>query len=244
MIKHILALILFAATVLPLSAQLTMDLETGAIFSGYNNVRIPGDTGTRFSFSQELKTDPSAFLRLRGGYGFNTRHHLSVLIAPLTLKAEGQVDKTIHFAGKSFAPEIPLHGTYRFNSYRITYRYDFLSKEKLEMGVGFTAKIRDAEISLRGAGVSASKTNVGFVPILHFRMLWQMHPTFGLLVEGDALAAPQGRAEDVQAALCYRASDALTLRLGYRLLEGGADNDEVYTFSLFHYTALGITWRF
>ena len=49
---------------------------------------------------------------------------------------------------------------------------------------------------------------------------------------GDALAAPQGRAEDVLAALTYGKSDKFRIKIGYRILEGGADNDEVYTFSL------------
>jgi hypothetical protein len=31
---------------------------------------------------------------------------------------------------------------------------------------------------------------------------------------------------------------------GYRVLEGGADNDTVYTFSLFHYAVAGAELRF
>ena len=31
---------------------------------------------------------------------------------------------------------------------------------------------------------------------------------------------------------------------GYRILEGGADNDEVYTFSLFHFIVAGVETRF
>ena len=30
------------------------------------------------------------------------------------------------------------------------------------------------------------------------------------------------------------------VRLGYRILEGGADNNEVYNFALFHYASVGI----
>jgi hypothetical protein len=30
----------------------------------------------------------------------------------------------------------------------------------------------------------------------------------------------------------------------YRLLDGGADNDDVYTFARFDSLLLGITWRF
>ncbi|MDP8255108.1 MAG: hypothetical protein P9M14_05120 [Candidatus Alcyoniella australis] len=56
--------------------------------------------------------------------------------------------------------------------------------------------------------------------------------------------APQGRAEDVLAALTVDLSDDARLRLGYRLLEGGADNDKVYTFAVIHYAALGFEARF
>ncbi|MFC1566818.1 hypothetical protein ACFL4A_03140 [bacterium] len=35
-------------------------------------------------------------------------------------------------------------------------------------------------------------------------------------------------------------SDKLAIKFGYRILEGGADNDEVYTFSLFNYLVFGV----
>ncbi|MCU0646004.1 MAG: hypothetical protein MUC94_17310, partial [bacterium] len=167
-----------------------------------------------------------------------------VLIAPLSLSSKGQLDRNLIFQGKTFSANTPLDATYRFNSYRLVYRYDFLLKEKLELGIGFTAKIRDAEISVRGDGMEAKKTNVGFVPILHFRMLWKFHDKLGLLVDGDALAAPQGRAEDVLAALQYQVTDRIGLKLGYRILEGGADNDVVYNFSLFNYAVIGAIINF
>ena len=242
-ICSILFFALFSLTSL-LQAQLHLDVETGGVFSGYNDVRIPGDGGTLFSLSEELGIDPSLFFRVRAFYDFNPRHHLGVLIAPLSLAATGQLDRDLIFQGKTFTANSPLNATYRFNSYRLVYRYDFLLKEKLEMGVGITAKIRDAEISVRGDGMEAKKTNVGFVPILHFRMLWNFYDKFALLVDGDALAAPQGRAEDVLAALHYQVSDGIGFKLGYRILEGGADNDVVYNFSLFNYAVIGAIFNF
>lgn len=227
-----------------LQAQLNLDIETGGVFSGYNDVRIPGDEGTLFSLSEELEIDPSVFFRVRVFYDFNPRHHLGVLIAPLSLNSTGQLDRNLIFEGKTFSANTPLDATYRFNSYRLVYRYDFLLKEKIELGIGFTAKIRDAEISVRGDGMEAKKTNVGFVPIIHFRMLWNFYDKFSLLVDGDALAAPQGRAEDVLAALKYQVSDRVGFKLGYRILEGGADNDEVYNFALINYAVVGAIINF
>jgi hypothetical protein len=63
-------------------------------------------------------------------------------------------------------------------------------------------------------------------------------------VAGDALVGPQGRAEDVLLALIYDIAPSTKLFAGYRVLEGGADNDEVYTFSLFHYAVAGMEVRY
>jgi hypothetical protein len=48
----------------------------------------------------------------------------------------------------------------------------------------------------------------------------------------------------VLAAITYSASEKFKLKLGYRILEGGADNDEVYTFSLINYFAMGVMINF
>jgi len=150
------------------------------------------------------------------------------------------VSYDIFFEGVTFPANTDLTGTYKFNSYRFTYRYEIVLKPKFEFGLGFTAKIRDAKIALASAALESEKTNVGFVPIINFRMLWKPYEKFGILLEGDALAAPQGRAEDVLIAATYRVSDRFGLKAGYRILEGGADNDEVYNFALFNYASVGI----
>ena len=88
-----------------------------------------------------------------------------------------------------------------------------------------------------------NKNLFGFVPLINFRFLLKLNKQFSFLLTGDALAAPQGRAEDILAAVTYGATDNVKIKLGYRILEGGADNDKVYTFSLFHYAALGVIFE-
>ena len=226
------------------NAQVFIDLESGAVFTGYNNVRIPGDNGTAISLKDDLKAEPAAFVRLRAGVTIKSRHTVSVLYAPLKVRSEGLSEMVIDFNGVRFPANTQLDATYKFNSYRITYRYDIVFRPRFEFGLGFTAKIRDAEIALSGQGISSSKKNVGFVPIINFRVYWKMNEKIGLLLEGDALAAPQGRAEDVLLAGTYKFSDHFLFRIGYRILEGGADNDEVYNFALFHYASVGISYTF
>lgn len=247
-IKFLLYALLIAMSVtsIPIlvNAQVFVDVESGAVFTGYNDVQIPGDTGTAFSLKDDLQAEPSAFVRLRAGITLGSRHSISVLYAPLKVTSAGTSDMAIDFNGVHFPVNTQLDATYKFNSYRITYRYDIIKKPKFEFGLGFTAKIRDAEIALSSQGISSSKTNVGFVPIINFRLYWEMTEKIGILFEGDALAAPQGRAEDVLLAGTYKFSDHFLFRLGYRILEGGADNDEVYNFALFHYASAGLTYTF
>ena len=101
--------------------------------------------------------------------------------APLEISSRGSKAEDIFFEGVSFPAGTELSGTYVFNSYRLTYRYDIVKKP---------------------------------------------------------------RVEDVLAAATYRISDLVAIRAGCRILEGGADNDEVYNFSLFNYATAGVTLTF
>lgn len=225
-------------------AQPSIDFETGAVFTGYNDVRIPGDQGTMFSLKDDLDPQTAFFYRIRLNYTIQSRHSLSVLYAPLETRSEGSVPRDIFFEGVEFPANSELAGTYKFNSYRLTYRYDIVKKPKLDFGVGFTAKIRDAKIALSSPQLTSEKTNVGFVPIINFRVYWKVDEKLGLLLHGDALGVPQGRAEDVLIAATYEFSQNIRARAGYRILEGGADNDEVYNFALLHYASVGFTFSF
>ncbi len=89
------------------------------------------------------------------------------------------------------------------------------------------------------------KANIGFVPLVNVRVAWRLNNgAFGLLLDADALAAPQGRAEDVLLAATWTPRPGVELRVGSRTLEGGADNDQVYSFAWFHYAvaAVGLTF--
>jgi hypothetical protein len=88
------------------------------------------------------------------------------------------------------------------------------------------------------------KDDLGVVPLVYGYASYQATERFALELEVDALAAPQGRAEDVSLKGVFRVSNRVELDVGYRLLEGGADNDEVYTFAFFHYAVAGLRVRF
>ncbi len=244
LILSIFTLALAAAGETGKAYRWTAELEGGAVFSGYNEARIPNAGGTLFSLSGDLDIAAKAYYRLRLSYAISRRHELSLLYAPLTLKAKGTLPAAVNFTGVLFPQGSAVDGIYTFNSYRLTYRYRLVDQSRLRLDIGFTAKVRDAEIALAAPGLAASKANVGFVPLLHLRLAWDWGARLGLLLEADAAAARQGRAEDVLLALNWRLSPRAQLRLGYRFVEGGADVDEVYNFAWIHYIAAGFAFNF
>lgn len=240
------ALVLTCTGVSSAASSWFVDVEAAMVQSTSNDVRIPGDIGTEFSLTDDLSTDDDVAFRMRLGRRLTPRSHLTLLYAPLKLYASGQADRAIEFNGDTFAAGVDLEGVYKFNSYRATWSYDLAQNENLVFSLGVTGKIRDASIELGDGNTVSRKENLGFVPLVNFKLDWRWGSALGLLVEGDALAVPgaPGRAEDVLAALVLKPRSRSSLRLGYRILEGGADVDEVYNFALIQYYTFGWSLRF
>lgn len=232
-----LALVLSAGQA---SAGVEAEVEASVVVASRNDTRIPGDTGTKISLVNDLSTSAAPAFRLRLGYRIADRHLITALYAPLQVNARGSVDRDVEFMDATYPAGSPLLAVYRFDSYRLTYRYSIVWNESLDVAVGFTAKIRDAETSLYGVE-ARRKTNTGFVPLLNAHVAWRPgNGAFGVVLNIDALAAPQGRAEDVLLAATWAFHENLELRAGYRMVEGGAENDEVYSFAWLHYGVVGL----
>ncbi|MGV3557886.1 hypothetical protein [Larkinella arboricola] len=235
-------LLLFA---LPLRAQFRIDAESGLVLgTAYTDVRIPNQGGTLVDLAEQLSTEPKVFYRVRLGYTIANRHTISALYAPLTVRYEGQFNQNINYNNVLFPANQPTTAYYKFNSYRLTYRYDFVASEHWRVGAGFTAKIRDANTRFETEGRQSDYDNVGFVPLLNFYAAYTPGERLTVLLEGDALGAKQGRAEDIFLGAAYKFSPALSLKAGYRVVEGGADTEEIYTFTWINYASVGVLLTF
>ncbi|PTB97251.1 hypothetical protein C9994_03825 [Marivirga lumbricoides] len=226
-------------------SQWTIDLETGLAFQSYNDVRIPNQGATLFDFTKEFNPEgPVIPFRARVGYTIAEKNHIILLYAPLSIDYEGTPSKDIRFAENVLEQGVPTNGYYQFNSYRITYRRDFIRSDKWIFGAGFTAKIRDASVRLaNNEGIKGRKDNTGFVPLLHLFTEYQFSD-YSIYFEGDGLAGGPGRAFDLFLGGRVLLTEKLSGKIGYRLLEGGADVDEVYNFTLVNYGILGLIMQF
>ena len=165
-------------------------------------------------------------------------------VAPLRIDGNGTFGQPVSFAGTTFSPGTPTEGKYKFDTYRVSYRYLFLNKKSWQMRVGATLLVRDAKIELEQAGVSASDSNVGGAPLLNFSTEWADARRWTAIFDFEGLAGGPGRALDLALKLRYDLTDRWSLGGGYRMLEGGADTDEVYNFSWFHYGLLTVGYAF
>jgi len=234
-------------TVPSLSAQSTfvVEVEGGPVWQSRNEVQIPNDErGTRFSLDGVVGQGPWPSGRLYLTWNINRRHGLRVLLAPLSITETGSLSSQTGFAGETFQAGEAVEATYKFNSWRLNYRYRLADREKLRLWIGFTAKIRDAKIELRQAGVSAKDTDLGFVPLLYLAAQRELNRDWDLLFDFNGLAGGPGRAFDAALKLSYDVTDRWALRLGYRTLEGGADVESVYNFAWLHYALISAAYRF
>ncbi len=236
--------ILFVLIAVSATGQWRIDVESGVAFQSYNDVRIPGKTGTLFSFTDdfELQT-PVIPIRLHIGYSITEKDHLFGLFAPLGLNYEGEAPFDISFQGVQFLQGQFIEGFYKFNSYRLGYRRDVVTGERWTFGIGFTAKIRDARVKLTSGEMSDKKDDLGFVPLLQLHLAYRVND-FTAMITGDGLAGGPGRAFDFFAGGALSVNDFLAVKAGYRIIEGGANVDAVYNFTLINIVAVGAVFSF
>jgi hypothetical protein len=178
------------------NAQYFINVESGAVFAGLNTIRN-GSAGTLLSLKNDLKSPVSPFLRLRIGILHKEKHPFSILYASLKLVAKRRIASDITFDGKNYEANIPLEAVYKFNSYRFTYNRRIINSNAFKLGIGLSAKTRDAGSSLKNKNEFSRDFSIGFVPFINVLSTWQVSKKFSVDFFGAGLAATKGRAIDV-----------------------------------------------
>jgi hypothetical protein len=119
-------------------AEYVLNFQIASVSTAKNNVQIPGDTGTRFSLCDDLQADAAFSGRLEAGYIRKDKDYFGIVIAPLSVDSHGSVAENISFAGTTFPANTDLDATFRFDSYRFTWRRKLVAKENLDLWLGLT----------------------------------------------------------------------------------------------------------
>lgn len=220
-----------------------LEVEAGAAWQTRNDIGIPGDTGTRFDLA-EATSGPAFASRATFTWDVSARWSVRFLAAPLRLSTGFTPAYDVIFLNATFPAGQPVAADYRFDSYRVSGYYRFPSRGAWSFRLGATLKVRDAAIRLFNGATSQEKANTGLVPLLYAGIRWEPSTRFALDFETDAAAAPQGRAVDASLRGEFGPWREARPYVGYRILDGGADNDEVYNFATFQYALVGVSARF
>ena len=228
---------------LPANAQTFINLESGPFFTVINDIRN-GNKGTLFSLKKDFNTTTSPFYRLRAGYVLNENNHFSFLYAPLKIIASETLEKDILFDGKNYKANILIEAVYKFNSYRFTYNRRVINKVNFKFGLGLSAKIRDAGVSLKNTEHLSENFSIGFVPLINLMANWDISQQMGVDFFGEGLAASKGRAIHLSLSGRYSFTKNLQGNIGYRLLEGGANGTNRYNYIQLHFIFASINYSF
>ena len=215
-----------------------IQLEGSLVYQTRNEQRIPGKGGTQLDLSDFNKGPFEAF-RLYAGKVFNNKHEVRVLYAPLEIDLKANLTGPVLFNGTTFGVGA-TDAYYKFNSYRLTYAFHFEPMNLWQFAVGGTVKIRHAEVRLSQGEVVSSRKSIGFVPLLNLQAVRPLANNWFFRFDFDGLLAPQGRAFDIAFLIEYKFQKHFSALGGYRMVEGGADNDKVYSFAWIHYATLGL----
>lgn len=129
-------------------------------------------------------------------------------------------------------------------TYKLIHRYTLLNTNHWRWRVGLTGLIRDADGALQQGQEKINDNNVGFAPLLHLYGSCNYTPRLRFILDFDGLAAPQGRALDLALKFSYDLTRNWNLGGGYRTLEGGVDNDDVFNSAWLHYGFASVGYRF
>ena len=216
----------------PQQRQLPRDLSA---YPGLDQIQLQYDS---------VRIDGTVF-RLSGDVDLvDSEHGIRLLAAPLSYTETGEFAEPVSFAGADYAATTATEATYRFNSWRVGYRYRLTASDRWRVWIGLTIKVRDARIELRQGEVTSFDSDVGIVPLLHVAADYRAGDRWHILFDLDGLAGGPGRAFDGSLKVGYDLGDRWQLRAGYRLLEGGVDIDEVYNFAWFDYGVVSAAYRF
>ena len=228
-------------------AQIRLEVEGAYAWQKRNVNRVPAEGGTEFDLAR-FNRGPVFAPRYLLTWDVNSKHSIRAMIFPFQTSGSGEFSKDVVFNNTTFTAGKPTEGTYKFHSYRLSYRYVFLDSGYWQLRGGVTGKIRNAKVELRQGDRKDAYSNVGFVPLAHFNARRQVFPDLRWELDVDAAAAPQGRAEDVSLmlwkALGDQASNQWEVGFGGRILEGGASNSKVYSFAWLNFLNASVAYSF
>jgi hypothetical protein len=169
------------------------------------------------------------------------RHELRLLYVAFEVDEMGTSPHPVFFQQRAYAVGPPIEPVYRFDSYRLGWRYTMLENAQWTWKLGATTRVRSAEMSFRPGDVMESRRDTARLPLLTVHGEYRFAPRWRGILDFEGLAGG-GRAMDLGLRVSYDMTQSWAIGAGYRLLDPGVENANFYNFARFN--SLGINARY
>ena len=122
------------------SAQIRLEVESASAWQIRNVNRVPADGGTEFDLAR-FSRGPIFAPRYLLTWDVDSKHSIRAMIFPFQTSGSGEFSKDVVFNNTTFAAGSPTTGTYKFHSYRLTYRYVFLDSGHWQLRGSFPGEV-------------------------------------------------------------------------------------------------------
>ena len=148
--------------------QLSLNYELGASKVFLNTLQI-GDASTNFDFvTQGGQEILFPFQRFSAALSLARRHNIVFLYQPLAIETKVSLREDVTIDNVTFPQGDDLLIKYGFPFWRLSYVFDFVDTDRLQLGAGLSLQLRNASIVFESlqTGDSTTSQNLGLVPIL------------------------------------------------------------------------------
>ncbi|MGM0568601.1 MAG: hypothetical protein ACQESB_05230 [Elusimicrobiota bacterium] len=234
--------------------DVVIEFEYGPLYIFQNDGRY-GSRGTKYSAS-DMGQQRNLYLsrRVSAEIALNRRNRLILLYAPFDVQTNVKLDRDINFRNTVFQEGSLVSHRYLFDGYRASYLNRIISGKQLDLDIGGSIQIRNAEVSFTDVESEKyeSENDIGIVFAFKSRVvykpseknMWFMlegdgFSTFGLL--GDSV---RGAIYDLKIGAGTALSSCTDMIIGTRLLGGGAEVKNKNIDNWGNYGSLSLSLRF
>lgn len=227
----------------PLQDRFTIDLGLYAMESKTtlraNEVDGIG-VGSDVQMENMFGFDDEDVFRLEGAWRFHKRHKVRLMYFDSNRTSSGAIERDIDFAGSTYPVGVTVAAEFDFQIVELAYQYDFLQRERYEIGASFgvhnvdfktrlTATVSVPGSSLQGTLDESVSTDAP-LPVIGLRGNWNFAGNFYLQAHAQYFQLKyqgyDGSIQDYQAGVLWQFSRHFGIGASYNLFDTRVDVDD------------------
>ncbi len=227
----------------PPAVRATLSYETGPAYIAQNDGEY-GAEGSRYRADDVGQRDNLVVSRRTSIELARGRHRAILLYAPFEVVTEVTLSRDLQFRDTLFLAGTAVQHRYLFDGYRASYLYTLLEGGSLELEVGGSLQVRNANVAFRAldGAQRAAQADIGLVAAAKARLWYRPGAgTWWSALDADGFSTfglvpgVRGAIYDVQLCAGHPVAKGIDVVFGLRLLGGGAavESQDIYNWANF-----------